>query len=287
MSASDNLPPGVMPHMIPGNENTGWGDELEPSRPDVEGLDATSIVGEQIVEGHVVDTGYAPDKWEFDPEVTRVFDDMLERSIPDYDKMRNWVTDVATAFVQPGTLVVDLGCSRGEALERVLRACPAGPQYLGAEISGPMLGAARERFQAEDLVEIRQWDLRKGYPERARPVSLTLCVLTMMFVPVNYRLQLVGETWEQTIPGGAMILVEKVLGSGPKTDDVLQANYHRLKTEQGYTPDDVERKRLSLEGQLVPLTADWNVQLLRAGGFEEVELFWAWGPFRAWMAVKR
>lgn len=260
----------------------GWGDEMTPSATDDWPGPVESV---EHVEGQ--DTGYAPQRWEFDAEVTRVFDDMLERSIPDYDKMRDWVTDVATAFVQPHTAVVDLGCSRGEALDRVRKACPAGAYYLGAEISAPMLGASVDRFKDEDAVSIIEWDLRKGYPERARPVSVTLCVLTMMFVPVNYRLQLVGEAWEQTIPGGAFLLVEKVLGSGPKIDDVLQANYHRLKTEQGYSPDDVERKRLALEGQLVPLTADWNVQLLRAGGFEDVDCFWGWGPFRAWMAVKR
>lgn len=261
----------------------GWGDEQTPYVPTAE------VVEEVEVEAHrvEVDTGYAPDKWEFDPEVTRVFDDMLGRSIPDYEGMRDWVTDVACAFVQPGTLVVDLGCSRGEALERVKSACGAGPEYLGVEISEPMLKAAIARFIDEDLVEIRQWDLRRGYPERARPVSLTLSVLTLMFVPINYRLRLVAEAWEQTTYGGGFVLVEKVLGSGPKSDDVIQANYHKLKTDHGYTPDDVERKRLALEGQLVPLTADWNVHLLRSAGFSEVECFWAWGPFRAWMAVKR
>ena len=31
------------------------------------------------------DTGYAPETWAFDEEVTRVFDDMLGRSIPNYE----------------------------------------------------------------------------------------------------------------------------------------------------------------------------------------------------------
>ena len=83
---------------------SGWGDEMTPYVPTPE------VVEEAEVEAHRVetDTGYAPDTWEFDPEVTRVFDDMLQRSIPDYERMRDWVTDVACAFVQQGTLVVDL-----------------------------------------------------------------------------------------------------------------------------------------------------------------------------------
>lgn len=266
---------------------SGWGDEMVPSAPAVDPEPTPEDAAYASASEAQTDTGYAPDTWEFDPEVTRVFEDMLNRSIPDYEGMRDWVTDVSCAFVQPGTLVVDLGCSRGEALDRVRRAVGAGPGYLGVEISEPMLKVAIQRFLDEDSVEIRQWDLRRGYPERARPVSLTLSILTLMFVPINYRLQLVAEAFEQTTYGGAFILVEKVLGSGPRTDDVIQANYHKLKADHGYSPDDVERKRLALEGQLVPLTAEWNVELLKHAGFREVECFWAWGPFRAWMAVKR
>jgi len=77
-----------------------------------------------------------------------------------------------------------------------------------------------------------------------------------------------------------------VLGASARVDDVLTANYHRLKVGNGYSPDDVNRKRLALEGVLVPLTAEWNERLLLGAGFHTVDCFWAWGPFRAWVAVK-
>ena len=55
----------------------------------------------------------AGDKWKFNDEVTDVFDEMLERSIPDYFGMRRNTTELALRFAQPGTSIVDLGCSRG------------------------------------------------------------------------------------------------------------------------------------------------------------------------------
>ena len=236
-----------------------------------------------------MDTGYAPDSWEFDEEVTRVFDDMLERSIPQYDVMRELVTDVATAFALRNSAVVDLGCSRGEALERVVHKLGTGWQgeFVGAEISSPMLQAARGRFGDDDRVRILEWDLRNGYPPVAGgSVSVTLSVLTLMFVPVNYRLQLLASAERVTLSGGALVVVDKVLGGSSRIDDVIQATYHRQKVENGYTPDDVNRKRLSLEGVLVPLTAEWNESMMRVAGFQSVDCFWGWGPFRAWLAVK-
>lgn len=238
----------------------------------------------------MTDTGYAPEAWKFDDEVTRVFDDMLERSIPQYDVMRQLVTSIACGFARPETAIVDLGCSRGEAIERVAIALDTVSEqgwrgeFVGAEVSKPMLDAARARLGSR--ATILDHDLRKGYPRTQRDVSVTLCVLTLMFVPVNYRLQLISAAARRTIDHGAIVLVEKVLGDSGLIDDVLQANYHRMKVMNEYDPDDVNRKRLSLEGVLVPLTAEWNESLLRKCGFSGVDCFWAWGPFRAWLGVK-
>ena len=52
-------------------------------------------------------------RWEFDSEVATVFDEMLERSIPQYQTMRNAVFELGRRYVRPGTAIVDLGCARG------------------------------------------------------------------------------------------------------------------------------------------------------------------------------
>lgn len=231
------------------------------------------------------DSGYAPERWEFDEEVTRVFSDMLDRSIPDYETMRGMVRDVGSAFVRGGTAVVDIGCSHGEALASLRDLDGLEAQWIGLEISEPMIRMARERFLDEPDVKILEHDLRNGYPN-VGPVSLTLSVLTLMFVPINYRQRILYEAAQQTIPGGALILVEKLIGEGPAIDDILQANYHRKKVDSGYTPDEVLRKRLSLEGVLVPLTAGYNEDMLRRAGFREIDCVWRWGPFAAFLAVK-
>ena len=46
------------------------------------------------------------------------------------------------------------------------------------------------------------------------------------------------------------------------------------------------RKALSLEGVLVPASAEWNEGLLRQAGFAEVECLWRWLNFGAWLAVR-
>ncbi len=84
--------------------------------------------------------------WEFDDDVTHVFDDMLERSIPQYDTMRGLVFEVGKRFVPPGGTVVDLGCSRGEALAPFVDTFGDECSYVGVEVSPPMLDVCRKRF---------------------------------------------------------------------------------------------------------------------------------------------
>jgi tRNA (cmo5U34)-methyltransferase len=225
------------------------------------------------------------DKWRFDEGVTKVFDDMLSRSIPQYEVMRDAVFELGSKFVKDGTHVVDLGCSRGEALSNFVSRFGARCRFLGVEVSEPMLEAARARFAGwNETVRIEKMDLRKEYPQPR--ASLTLCVLTAMFVPIEHRPALFRAMHNHSAPGGAVVLVEKVLGEGAENDAAFVELYLRMKKDNGYTDEQVERKRLSLEGVLVPLTARWNEEMLRWAGFQRVECFWRWMNFCGWLGVK-
>src|SRR5690348_1426501 len=79
--------------------------------------------------------GHVPEgRWAFDDGVTQVFDDMLRRSIPQYDVMRQAVFDVGCKFVKNETDIVDLGCARGEALAPFVDRYGAHNRYLGIEV---------------------------------------------------------------------------------------------------------------------------------------------------------
>lgn len=226
----------------------------------------------------------ASGKWEFDEAVTAVFDDMLARSIPGYEEMRRSTTELALRFAQPNTAIVDLGCSRGAALEPIARVLGPANVYVGVEVSDPMRAAAVERFKGWLNAQILDLDLRDDYPQAS--ASVTLAVLTLQFVPIEYRQRIISDAWERTVPGGVFLLVEKVLGSDAFADRTLVETYLERKGENGYTPGQINAKRRSLEGVLVPVTADWNVQLLERAGWAHVDCYWRSLNFAAWVGVK-
>ena len=234
-------------------------------------------------------------RWVFDEEVTRAFDDMLERSVPQYEVMRAVVHDLAVSFldaVQRGAglppLVVDLGCSRGETMAMLietLRERQLDGRFVGLDLSGPMVDAARRRFAEESQVDVLQLDLRDGYP-RVAPAQVTVAILTLQFIPIEYRQGVVTRAYEHTAKGGCFILVEKVLGQTSQLNEMMVARYLDMKRANGYSEEQIIRKRLALEGVLVPITASWNEELLTRAGFEAVECVWRWMNFAAWVAIR-
>jgi len=226
-------------------------------------------------------------KWAFDDDVTAAFDDMLARSIPQYDVMRKAVFDLACAFIQPHTAVIDLGSSRGEAVAELVKTYAMINRFHLTEVSEPMLAALKERFAhdiAINTVRVLCCDLRTEYP--LAEASVTLSILTLQFTPIEYRQQIVQRIYDRMLPGGAFILVEKVLGSSAQLDKIFVDTYYQMKAANGYTEEQIQRKRLALEGVLVPVTAAWNEALLAQAGFRQVDCFWRWCNFAGWLAVK-
>ena len=254
----------------------------------VVGIDYASVQGSKtVVSGLVRDATLPAGPWKFDQEVTDAFEDMLRRSIPQYDVMRAAVNDVGEFFVRDGLDVFDLGCARGEALEHFVRKYGARSHFVGVDASEPMVEAATRRFEGyirAGVVRIERMDLRSNFPP-GRP-SLILAVLTLQFVSLDHRQALLRECYEALSTHGALVVVEKLGIHPPRLRDVFENLYCGKKRAAGYTDEQIERKKLALEGILVPLSETENVGRLMNAGFRDVECFWRWMNFAGFVAVK-
>lgn len=229
-------------------------------------------------------TGRRGERWEFDAPVAENFEEMLERSIPQYEVMRELCYELGAPYVRADADVVDLGCSRGGAIAR-FAADGRAARIVGLEASEPMALAAAGRFAGDPRVEVRRHDLREGLPGDL-DASLVLSVLTVQFVPIEHRQRVLRDVHRRLRPGGAFVLVEKVLGDGGTMDDDLVGAYRAMKVRHGYTEEQVRRKALALEGVLVPVLARWNEEMLRRAGFAHVDSFWRCLNFCGWLAVR-
>ena len=232
---------------------------------------------------HVMPTS----QWQFNSDVTKVFHNMLSRSIPELDMMRNIVTMAGSKFVKPDTTILDLGCSCGDSLLPFVKLFGAANHYVGIDRSEQMLAQAKKYFEVEiceGLMEFYNIDLCKEFPDVS--ASLILSVLTMQFLPMVNRTSYLQKTYDALMSGGAFILVEKIIGEEEEEDKFLVDLYYQLKNIQGYSWQAIERKRISLQNNMEPATIKGNVEMLCSVGFENVTCLWRCLNFAAWIAIK-
>lgn len=228
------------------------------------------------------------EKWEFNQEVTDIFDEMLEKSIPQYSVMRKACFDVACKYIKHNTDFLDLGSSRGVAIDPFINKFGAYLRWFLIEKSPTMLEVLRLKFKGWESTGVMQIrDLSIGRDDLP-PVqaSVIQSILTIQFTPIEYRQKIIQEIYDRLIDGGAFIFVEKVLGSNSEINELMVDLYLSMKSEHGYSQDEIDRKRFALEGVLVPVTANWNEDLLRQAGFKKVDCFWRWMNFVGWVAIK-
>lgn len=250
-------------------------------------------------------------KWEFNADVAVKFDDMLGRSIPGYLQMRELAYELGKKFIPDQNVnVIDLGASRGESASAFIDT-PAfsGANYFLSEVSEPMLDQMRERWNGVSNVHPVSYDLRRKYtdiayaihdpvrnmvnngkipstPYTLHPTTLVQAILTLIFVPINFRQGILKGVHEGLAPGGAFIMVEKVLGDSAEMQDLLVDAYHDHKHRHGYSWEDIERKRAALEGVQVPVRHEENIAMLRSAGFRNVETFWRHLNFVGYICIK-
>jgi len=243
----------------------------------------------------LVDNVVPSEKWEFNDAVADCFENMLERSIPQYDVMRESVANLAHDMIvkdkKQSFSLLDIGCSDGLMIGHIRNKFSddniAGI-YTGIDVSEPMLKKAKLRFLDEILnkeISIENCDLRNSYPSGT--YDIVTSVLSIQFTPIEYRQHIIQNIYNSLrVTNGCFIMVEKILGNTDTLNQLFVKNYYRMKSQNGYSDEQIERKRLSLEGVLVPVTNDWNMALLKQAGFKEVDVFWRWMNFVGYIAIK-
>jgi len=111
--------------------------------------------------------------FKFDKETTDIFEDMLERSILQYDVMRETVEQIVRQNLE-GATVLDIGCSKGGALENLV---DYDATFYGIDSSKSMIEAFNKKFKNKNNVTGVYGDLRTvTFPYNTITLSISSCV---------------------------------------------------------------------------------------------------------------
>jgi tRNA (cmo5U34)-methyltransferase len=226
--------------------------------------------------------------FKFDERVAEVFPDMIQRSVPGYGLLISTIGILAARYAQAGSRCYDLGCSLG-AISLAMRQRIKQPEceIIAVDNSSPMLERARQLFARNSAstlpVTMICADLQQVDIENASVVVLNF---TLQFIPPDQRLALISRIYRGLLPGGILILSEKIAFEEPARQQFHQELHHDFKRANGYSDLEISQKRTALEKVMIPETLDCHQQRLYQAGFEFVACWFQCFNFASLVAKK-
>ena len=211
----------------------------------------------------------------FNEDVVRVFPDMIKRSVPGYLTIVENIGVLAGQFAQAHTTLYDLGASLGavtQALRRHVRS--DGCRVIAVDNSPAMVSRCSEYLHAQDAmfqellpVAVIEADIL-ALP--LQPTSLVTLNFTLQFIPPERRLELLTRIRQALLPGGALILSEKLRFEDEAQHELLTELHVAFKRANGYSELEIAQKRSAIENVMKPDSLEQHRERLLAAGFSKV-----------------
>lgn len=223
----------------------------------------------------------------FDEKVAAVFPDMIRRSVPGYGEIIALLGLFAERYARPDSNLYDLGCSLGAAtlsLRRRLRA--ENCRIIAVDSAPAMVERCRKNLAAEASpvpVAVHCADIREVSIEKASVVVLNF---TLQFLPPDQRADLLRKIQAGLLPGGVLVLSEKVVFETAGEQRFQEAMHLDFKRANGYSDLAISQKRSALENVLIPETLEAHHLRLREVGFAEVHTWFRCFDFASMAAFK-
>jgi tRNA (cmo5U34)-methyltransferase len=158
--------------------------------------------------------------------------------------------------------VLDLGCGDGRLASLILEHRPSVESVVAVDSSPVMLGHARDRFDGDDRVNVREWSLDDPLTPLGS-FDVVVAGFSIHHVEDQRKRDLFAEVAEQLIDDGVFVNLEVVASATPEL--------HRQFLDLIGRPDDDPEDRLaSVEAQLL-----W----MREAGLSQVDCLWRWRGF--------
>jgi len=223
----------------------------------------------------------------FDDKVTRVFADMIQRSVPGYGLTLQMIGVIAAQYAQKDSQLYDLGCSLGAATLAMRHAIQQeGCQIVSVDNSEAMLKQCQTYIAADDgnvPVVLKHADIQDVMIENASVVVLNF---TLQFIPMHEREALLKHIFKGLREGGVLVLSEKIAFDESLKNERQTQLHESFKRSQGYSKLEVSQKRQALENVLFPESLDMHHRRLKQAGFSDSQTWFQCFNFASMLAFK-
>ena len=221
----------------------------------------------------------------FDQDVVKVFDDMVRRSVPGYDSMIQMIGLIARMYGQDNTNYYDLGSSTGAiTLSIALNNKSKNNQFFAIDNSKEMVEQCEKNLHNKvDNLQAICDDINQV---KINSASIVVLNLTLQFIDVNLRSNLIKKIYDGLESGGILIISEKIHFDDAVMQNQITKLHMDFKKENGYSELEIANKRQAIENVLITETKEQHLNRLRDCGFVETSCFFQCLNFVSFLSVK-
>jgi len=221
----------------------------------------------------------------FDANVVKVFDDMVRRSVPGYDSMIQMIGLIARMYGQENTNYYDLGSSTGAiSLSIALNNKHNNNQFFAIDNSEDMVNQCKKNLKNKVnnlhtiCADINQINIQNA--------SIVVLNLTLQFIDVELRSNLIKKIYDGLNPGGVLIISEKIHFENKQIQNQITKLHMDFKRENGYSELEIANKRQAIDNVLITETEEEHLKRLRDCGFNDTSCFFQCLNFVSFLSVK-
>lgn len=223
----------------------------------------------------------------FDRSVSQVFDDMIDRSVPGYRTLIANIGPIASTFITPHSHCYDLGCSHGAGALSIFKSLKAENATIFAiDNAIAMIDECNRMINKEhagDTIKTCQSSIQDTEISNA---SFVLLNLTLQFIPINNRNEIIQKIFDGLNKGGACLITEKIIMEDASVDQKFKELHENFKFANQYSQLEISQKRKALENVLLREDLQTHKNRLSNAGFSTVTVWFQCINFVSILAIK-
>lgn len=217
-----------------------------------------------------------------DPETVARYAEGPRRYVPGLEALHRMAGLLLAERAPRDARILVLGAGGGSELSALANAQPDW-RFVGVDPAAEMLRLA-ERVLGPRMARI---ELVQGYIDDAPegPFDGAVCLLTLHFLAAPERTRTVQAIHRRLRPGAPFVAAHASFPQDAAVRDTWLDRYAAYPAAMGADPAEVAGARAAVAASLNSLSPEEDAAVLRAGGFTQVDLFYAAFTWRGWIAV--
>lgn len=215
-------------------------------------------------------------------QAAQEYDANVHKTIPRYHLFHEETLDVVTTVVRKPQTWLDTGCGTGTLIAKAIKQF-GQLRFVAADPSEGMLRIAAEKLASYDITY-----RLSGTEELIDGDSFDVITAIMVhhYLGEQGRARATQNCFNRLNPGGIYITFETIKPQTKLGTQIGLARWRQVQLTNGKDPAVVDKHINRYGSELLPITIEEHLQLLRQTGFSTVEVFWASGMQAGFYAIK-